>query len=347
MFANKTSKEFQRIILNETCLSWVLRGVSQKKLVSPHLFRQVIYQGLLTPKRNAFGVVDPWPFPDIEDIEFDHGSSLYSTVSEVLGFSSMYLTHFFGPMPQRLTHISTRKLYCTECFKESMLLHGFPVWKQSWCYATTACCAEHLNLLMSPRNNPEPKSRIWDCYVHSLSRRDRCISVYERRVAGLIARVQHWIQALETTNTVSKHAVLNLYAVLLSKRTIFSPQGLAAAIFGWHQSVICHMYLSIQERLEFGVHNSDARERGGALLMIGWLIEKVSEQEFSYVINGAFCSKGIAPHSPELFGRMIAQLCTKEEAGYVRQSLSDLQHYRTKNISEFLKGMDAAVNSMR
>lgn len=336
-----------RIVLNETCFSWVLRGMSQQKLLSPHLFRRAINQGFLRPRRNDAGVVGAWPLPDFEDIEFDHKSSLFSTANKVYELSAGYLVQFFCRKSQWLTHISCRNLYCDKCLKESMAQHEFPIWKQPWCYATSAYCTEHSTLLMSPRDSCAPGNRMWDCYVDSLNRRDITMSTYDKRVAGVIIRVQRWVQSFETENILFKQAVHNLYSLLLSKRTKYAAPGLAAAIFGWHQDVICRLNLSIQERLDFGVNDSDARQRSGALLLIGWLTELVSQPEYSYVMTGAFRARGSVPDSPEFLGRMIAQACNRDEAQYVNRLLGDLQYHRTQKIEEFLKGVNLGWHAMR
>lgn len=173
------------------------------------------------------------------------------------------------------------------------------------------------------------------------------MSVFDRRMAGMIIRVQRWIQGFAIENPQVTQSVQGLYALLLSKRTIYAPQGLAAAGFGWHQKVVCRMNLSIQDRLEFGVNDSDAHQRSGALLLIGWLTGLISEYELAYVAKGDFRARRTVPCSLELLGRLATQVRHQAEADYVHQLLASLQYLNSNKISAFLKGVQAGMRAVR
>ena len=336
-----------RFVLGETLLSWVMRGLAHNKLRNPHLFRDAINRGLSVPKRVLPGIVESWPFPAFEDIEFDCTTELFRVMRATYGIDGVLLQQLFAARQSRLIHIHYRHAYCSICLKESMRRTGFPIWRQPWCYTTTAFCVDHRHMLIRPRNTFTPERRIWDAYIYSKGERSVKHSLSDRRIAGITIRVQQWIESLVVGQALNE-GVETLYGLLLAKRTAFAPGGIASAGFSRTQQLLCKVNLDLHERIEFGLNDSDPYQRMGALLLIGWLSGIVSPAEIVYLGRHYHCVHRTLPPSPQQLGHLVALAISAEEVMVVREKLVNLREISSTMMSSFLEGFgEAASRSLR
>ncbi|MNL97174.1 hypothetical protein D3C81_70090 [compost metagenome] len=342
MFDEFSSGAAPRFVLGETLLSWVTRGLAHNKLQNPHLFREAINRGLSVPKRMVPGVVESWPFPAFEDIEFDCDSELFKVMFATYGTGGVLLQKQFAARQSRLLHIHFRHIYCSSCLIESMVRTGFPIWRQSWCYTTSAYCVDHRRALMRPRETFTPDRRIWNAYLHSTGERSVRDSLFDRRIAGITIRVQQWFESLEPGQALAE-GVETLYGVLLAKRTAFVPGGIASAGFSRTQQSLCRINLNMYERIEFGLNDSHPYQRMGALLLIGWLSGMVSTAEIAYLRRHDHCVHRTLPPSPQQLALMVTLALTAEEVLFLREKLAKLEAISSTTMSNFLEGFDGAI----
>ena len=343
MFDEFSSGAAPRFVLGETLLSWVMRGLAHNKLQNPHLFRAAIDRGLSVPKRAVPGVVESWPFPAFEDIEFDCDSELFKVMCATYGTDRVLLQKQFASRQSRLLHIHFRHSYCSSCLFESMVRTGFPIWRQSWCYTTSAFCVDHRRALMRPRETFTPGRRIWNAYLHSTGERSVKDSLLDRRIAGITIRVQQWFESLVPGQALTE-GVETLYGLLLAKRTAFAPGGIASAGFSRTQQFLCRVNLDLHERIEFGLNDSDPYQRMGALLLIGWLSGMVSPAEIAYLGRHDHCVRRTLPSSPQQLARMVTLVLNAEEVLFLREKLDKLEAVSSTAMSSFLEGFDGAIS---
>lgn len=342
MFDEFSSGKPPRFILGETLLSWVMRGLGQNKLRNAHLFRSAISQSLVPPKRVVPGVVESWPPPAFEDIEFDLDTKLFKLVHDTYGTGAAVLRKQFAARQSGLLEIHFRHTYCSACLLESMVTTGFPIWRQSWCYKTSVYCVEHRLPLMRPRDTFTPERRIWDAYLYSAGERTGQSSLFDRRIAGIAIRMQYWIESLipgqETTEGVEA-----LYGLLLAKRTAFAPGGIASVGFSRAQQVLCRLNLDLHERIEYGLNDSHPYQRMGALFLIGWLCGLVSAAELAYLGRYDHCVRRTLQPSGQQLARLVLLELSAEETAFFRDKLVKLEAVSSNMMSSFLEGLDGAT----
>jgi ribosomal protein L37AE/L43A len=320
-----------------------MRGLAHNKLRNPHLFREAINRGLSVPKHVIPGIVESWPFPAFEDIEFDCATELFNVMRATYGVDGVLMQQVFASRQSRLLHIHYRHAYCSACLKESMRRTGFPIWRQTWCYTTSAYCVDHRRVLVRPRDTFTPERRIWDAYLYSREERPVTHSLFDRRIAGITIRVQQWIESLVVGQALNE-GVETLYGLLLSKRTAFAPGGIASAGFSRTKQLLCKVNLDLHERIKFGLNDSDPHQRMGALLLIGWLSGIVSPAEIVYLGHHDHCVGRTLPPSPQQLGRLVTLALSAEEVMVVREKLVKLGKISSTMMSSFLEGLDEATS---
>lgn len=332
------------VVCGETVFSWAARGLSLRYIESPHLFRNIINK-LFTFSGGAFEYTPNW-FLERSDEEFGRSSTLMCLASELYGTTLSMCYRYFGSDSHLLTILPFRTLACEDCLATSVQLKGFPVWHKEWCYVTAAYCSLHLRELRSPSNLPPVERRMWDCYLNSLQRGRQAVTLDNKRVALMVLRGRSWFVRASSYNQVISDALLKLYSLLLSRRTLWAPEGIAGAGFGQPQRLICRQELGLFERLEYGLHSSDGLQRGGALVLIGWLAGIYTEQD---IIRIRGCDKRYRcslPDNPKLLGIIALLVCTsKEERTYISNALSPLRELRLARFDAFLEGVCVAATS--
>ena len=342
MFDEFSSGKPPRFILGETLLSWVMRCLGQNKLRNPHLFRGAINQSLVPPKRVVPGIVESWPPPVFEDIEFDLATKLFKVMHDTYSIGATVLRKQFAARQSGLVDIHFRHTYCSACLLDSMVKIGFPIWCQSWCYTTSVYCVEHRRPLMRPRDTFTPERRIWDAYLYSAGERTEHSSLFDRRIAGIAIRMQHWIESLIPGQELTE-GVEALYGLLLAKRTAFAPGGIASVGFSRAQQVLCRLNLDLHERIEYGLNDSHPYQRTGALLLIGWLCGLVPAAELAYLGRYDHCVRRTLPPSGRQLARLVLLEMSAEETAFFREKLVKLEAVSSKMMSSFLEGLDGAT----
>jgi hypothetical protein len=198
-------------------------------------------------------------------------------------------------------------------------------------------------MLIRPRNTFTPERRIWDAYIYSKGERSVKHSLSDRRIAGITIRVQKWIESLVVGQALND-GVETLYGLLLAKRTAFAPGGIASAGFSRTQQLLCKVNLDLQERIEFGLNDSDPHQRMGASLMIGWLSGIVSQAEIVYLGHHNHCVRSALPPSPRQLGRLVAIALSAEEVMVIREKLVNLREISSAMMSSFLEGFGEAAS---
>jgi len=342
LFDEFSSGAAPRFVLGETLLSWVMRGLAHNKLQNPHLFRRAIKQNLSGAKRVVPGVVASWPCPAFEDIEFDCSSELFKVMGDTYVTDGVLLQKLFAARQSGLLHIHFRHSYCYSCLIESMAKTGFPIWRQAWCYTTSAYCVDHRRALMRPRDTYTPDRRIWNAYLYSTGVRPVKDSLFDRRIAGITIRVQRWIESLAPGQALTE-GVETLYGLLLAKRTAFAPGGVASAGFSRTQQSLCKINLELHDRIEYGLNDSHPYQRMGALLLVGWLSGMVSQAEIAYLGQYDHYVRRTLPSSPQQLAHLVTMLLTTDEMRFLREKLVKLEKVSSILMSNFLEEFDGAT----
>lgn len=338
---------WHKIIAGETILSWVCRGISSGKLKSPHLFRSII-QKHSAPESIDAGAIPQWPQPFDSDPEFDESSYLISLLCEIYNEPVGSVNGYFRKSSLPLTNLRYRILSCEECLAKSFLSYRFPVWKKDWCYLTSAYCTEHHKLLTCPPVLPPIASRMWDCYLSNLSRGVSPVKADDKRLALLAGKAQAWIQRRAQIHPSESDALHALYGVFLSKRTLPAVEGVAASGFGHPPRAPYRWPLSMQDRLSFGMNSASGIQRGGAMLLIGWLLEIYPAKDIHNAIRGNRMVRRSLPTHPRTLGSLAGRICTtREEGEMLVNQLQALREYQTHNIAEFMTGLKAMLLSMK
>jgi hypothetical protein len=339
--------DYPKIITGETVLSWACRGLSLGLLKNPHLFRAAI-QEYATPQPVDVGAIPEWPESLSLDLEFDESSELISLFHESYTESPAVIGHYFSDSGLPLTRLRYRTLSCEDCLAHSFFSFRYPVWKKDWCYLTSAYCPVHHRALACPPTLPAVENRMWDCYLHILWRGRSPVKPEDKRIAILATKAQAWIQKRALTHPSDSDGLHHLYGVLLSRRTLFAPEGVAASGFGHPPSSPYRWKLDIKARLDFGMNSANGAQRGGAMLMMGWLLDLYPAKDIDNAIRGNRMVRRSLPINPRTLGSLAARVCTtKEEGELVAHQLQALRKYETKNIAEFLAGLNAVLSSLR
>ncbi|MEW5609006.1 hypothetical protein [Pseudomonas juntendi] len=336
-----------KIVTGETILSWVCRGLSLEQLENPHLFRMAI-QRYFTPGSLEVGLISEWPQTYDSDVEFDESSELISVLQDTYDECTTFIGGYFRSSGLPLTNLHYRNLSCEDCLAHSFFSFRFPVWKKDWCYLTSAYCPEHQRLLTCPPTLPPIESRMWDCYLHNLWRGRSPAKPEERRLALLAGKAQAWIQKRVATHPLESDVLHSLYGLLLSRRTLHAVEGVAASGFGHPPRSPYRWCLNVQDRLDFGMHSANGVQRGGAMLLMGWLLGLYPAKDINNAIHGNRMVRRSLPKNPRMLGSLAARVCTSREEGeLIAHQLKALRKYETENIAEFMDGLNAVLLSLR
>ncbi|WP_143500751.1 TniQ family protein [Pseudomonas sp. Irchel s3f19] len=346
MFDELSTGLAPRFVLDETLLSWVMRGLVRGKLKKPHLFREAIERGLTRFDCVVPGFFEAWPPPTFEDIEFDRGSELFQILHSVYGTDLSLLQQRFASRESSLLHIHFRHSYCSACLTESMATARFPIWRQAWCSTTTAYCVEHRQPLASSPGAFTPDQRMWTAYRHSTDHPRPDDTLFDRRLAGITIRMQRWIKSIGSALSFRK-GIEDLYGLLLSKRTSFAPAGIAAAGFNRRKKPRFNGNLDLDERIVFGLSDSDPYQRMGALLVIGWLCGLISSGEIDYLARYDYCVRRTFPRTPQQLAHLVMQGKSAEEKLLLRERFAMLHAVPSPMMSSFLDGIDESLSTAR
>ncbi len=336
-----------KIILGETILSWVNRGLSLDCLREPHLFREAIRKSV-TAEYCDPGEVSKWPVVSDSDLEFDESSLLLSLCSNAYNISVKVLRLYFGSRRLPLTKLPYRSLSCEDCLSQSFINTRFPVWKKDWCYLTSAYCPIHFKALRSPPTLPSIESRMWECYLHTL-KLERSPATYEqKRLALLAVKAQSWLQARALSHPSESEGLHILYGLFLSRRTLYAVEGVAASGFAHPPRSPYRRHLDVQDRLDFGMHSSDGSQRGGALLLMGWLLEIFQAADINGAIRSNRMVRRALPKDSRMLGFLAARVfMTREEGEFVARKLQPLKDYKVGSMCDFLDALDVGVKSLK
>ncbi|MHC2148922.1 hypothetical protein [Pseudomonas sp. 210_17 TE3656] len=336
-----------KVIMGETMLSWVFRGLSLGWLKDPHLFRKVIQKNYSLEFSEA-GLVPEWPLSVSPDLEFDNLSGLAPIFCDTYRVSTEVLGNYFGDNGLLLTTLRYRNLSCEDCLTYGFFTYRFPVWKKEWCYVTSAYCPIHLKPLKAPAALPPVERRMWDCYLYALRRGRIPVTSEEKWLAILALKAQSWIQKRTIHDSEESEALHVLYGLFLSKRTIHAAEGVAASGFGHPRRSLYRGKLDLQCRLEFGMHSADGTQRGGALLLLGWIVGLFPTKDIEGAIRGNRMIRRSLPRNPRMLGTLAARVCTtKQEGELITKMMLPLKTINSESFHEFWNGFDVAVSSLR
>lgn len=338
MFNHATAGTVPRFIVGETLYSWVVRATSTGQLVGLGLFDMPGNPDLLAESKSPL-CVDELQCLLCPDIEFDPNSWLYYAVARASKCSVGFLARYYAQHERWLTNPHYRYLYCPDCFKDSMALYGFPMWRQSWCIATSSYCILHKRLLQKPLTICATDERIWHCYIDSLSSSTQPCSVQSKIEASLTIRVQRWMRNRDAQQTPLAKALRLLYSILLLHPTKFSTEGIASAAFGPFRKTALQKNLSIHARAALGVDTSDARQRSGALIIIGWLMGVLSEDEVAYLKRVDPRVRQAVPSTAQALGTLISRGFSHGEFQYASEHLFALKHNPSNHVELFLAAL--------
>ena len=316
-------------------------------LRNPNLFRTVIQQADTSECRES-GDISKWPMSTDLDIEFDASSQLISIYSETYDVPINNARSYFCSNRLPLTNLYYRSLSCEDCLSDSFMTVRFPVWKNDWCYITSAYCPIHLKALKSPSILPSIENRILNCYLHTLQLERSPAKYEEKRLALLAVKAQSWMQSRAISHPLEAEALLSLYGLFLSRRTLHAVEGVAASGFAHPPRSPYRGQLDVQSRIDFGMHSANGAQRGGALFLIGWLLELFQTNDVNGAIRTNRMVRRALPQNARMLGYLTARIfMTREEGDLFAQKLRPLKDYGIRGMCEFLNALNASIKSLR
>lgn len=346
MLSQALSNHHPRLIFGETFYSWISRAQNQGRPYSSYRFRSILELHFSKWQSCNLGRLNFWEDEEGTDFEFDQSSDLFMLASDVLNISHLTLQCYFSAGNHWLTKLPYRQLCCRDCFRESMGQCGQPAWRKVWCYATTSVCQTHRRFLTRPFERAAPHARIWAGYIHSIQWHDASDGTVDRMFSSLALKVQIWVQT-RVASAEARTAIFSLYGLLLSKKTAFAPEGMAASTFRKKPPVICRTNLSIQDRIAYGVDDSDSYQRGGALIMLGWVLGLINDPELLKLASVNRFARAAFPRSLslELFGQMVTRVMNAGEVEFLLNRLNGLKTVADARADEFLRGVSNSLRS--
>ncbi|MFG0669646.1 hypothetical protein ACF8E6_03660 [Pseudomonas sp. xss_1] len=345
MFDEPSTKSMPKVAYDETLLSWMTRGVRQGKFLNNHLLARAL-EDLVLPVQywRPRGFEIQSPEATLPDMEFEPGENLLKLLSNTYELSKTAINQRFGSNGHWNTSIEYRTLYCRVCFDEALTTTGGVVWKRSWCRATAAYCCLHGVPLSQPLTRPEVIQRLDHVLLHHVRvKYDGYEEHVSRLCRNLTLRVQCWLQDVECNRWGGVHifgSPYNLiYAILLSRRTVHARGGLATTSFG-QKKISCHRSrLSFFQRLTQGICESDAVQRSGALLIVGWLFGRISTSEIEKAAIMEPRLGRLITMSPKTLGREAVVAVNNQEHYSMLELLSYFHNCDHPVFSDFFQGL--------
>ncbi|WP_080686189.1 TniQ family protein [Pseudomonas corrugata] len=353
---------------DETLTSWVYRASLAKSERGRHLRRSLIAcDG--TTCRKLFcdvGYYSDEPHVFKKDFDFEH-SEMADVACYVSNLNTTYFRRYFDASQEDVTPWDYRTLYCPACLEKDIQDVGYPSWRKSWCYGTSAYCNVHGGLLKKLPDREVSHNRAWEAFkYHSTEsqappHRQGWFSPYGSAYRDRLAqRVQVWMQSLALQAHVLlpgmadsvparsvKIAAHAIYSILLKQKTRFSVGGFAKTLVRTRKSEVSALNKTLADRLKLGLYESAPYERMCALLLIGILFGVIKESESARLVALANAAQSQWPTNPKRIGQHSMDFNNLEEYALVKAMFHGVDRRVMEHISGFIDGMESNTLSMR
>lgn len=302
----------------------------------------------------------------LPDFDFDD-SKLSELVRDLSNMSRNSFRRFFGEEQGGVVPWDYRRLYCPACLERDIQQVGYPSWKKSWCYGTSAYCVEHGNFLQLLRVQNLEFGRAWDAFKYHAAYSEPLPpsrgwfsahgAAYRNRLAK---RVQVWVQSLTRkeqlplpgTDTLASSvpvsaAVHASYSILLRQRTRFSSGGYAKTLARRHRCEVSALNKTLPVRLKLGVYESTPYERMCALLLVGIIFGVINASESARLDELARAADSRWPTNVKRIGQQAIDFKNLEEYALIRGLFREADAPVMKHIADFIDGMETSALSIR
>lgn len=307
--------------------------------------------------------------PPVFSKDFDFEASLMRDVArDVSNLSSDSFKRIFSADQDLVVPWDYRCVYCPDCLENDVREVGYPCWRRSWCYGTSAYCVMHDKLLETmPRGEGIGHDRAWEAFKHWI----RGSEVHQGRLGWfspigaryrnrLALRVQRWMQSLAskthvvlpgTQDSVSappvKTAAHAIYSILLRQQTRYATGGYAKTLVRARRSALNALDKHLADRLKLGIYESSPYERMCALLLVGNIFGIITPPETARLQHLAKSANSQWPTDVRRIGQMAMTFKNPEEYVLIRSLFLSVDRSIMAHIGAFIEGMEKSTLSMR
>ncbi|KPZ27209.1 TniQ family protein [Pseudomonas coronafaciens] len=300
--------------------------------------------------------------------DFDFESSQMADLARDLSkVSTDSYRRYFASKEGGIVPWDHRRVYCPACLEDDIQQVGYPSWKKSWCYGTSAYCVTHGELLKMLPMRDLGYDRAWEAFKYHTKYSEPpsgsrgWFSAHDSAYRHLLAkRVQVWLQSLSRrgqtilpgTDTsvfgpslaASVHAT---YSILLRQRTRYSTGGFAKTLVRRQRPESSALDKPLPVRLKLGVYESTPYERMCALLVVGIIFRVIKGSETARLDGLARAAGSKWPTNVRRIGQQAIDFKNLEEYVVVRKLFQGVERAVMEHIADFIDGMETNTLSMR
>lgn len=186
------------------------------------------------------------------------------------------LERFFALQSGSVVKWGHRRLFCPDCLRSDVASGRLPIWRRSWCYDSSAECAEHGRALTVLHELPR-YSRAWDAFVQICNFSSSDItpprSKFARLRSACIARVAHSLKYASLGQGCLQQNLFNkFFNIFLQAPFRGSFGGAARVYFQRRNGLRLAEPVSLEESILIGPSSADVHSRYGSLMFAASLL---------------------------------------------------------------------------
>lgn len=294
------------------------------------------------------------------DADFDFRSSAFFELESSLHWPIGIESSHFNPATSLLLSPQQRFAFCLHCLRSDVAMHGYPVWRKSWCYVCAPFCCRHEQLLLL-NDRYLGFDKPWQAFAfhhqESRLRPEADLSSWRgmsnlKLLARLGSRTQLWVNTLKSCDTYKFpgcdevvetesliRTVHNLMRIFLAAKSTFRPSGPARFCFSNSRQDIVHGEIDYSTAMEVGAVSASPYQRMIALIWVGWVFELFQREEIGCLAQAAKVSGYQWYRNIEELGYYCPPCATKSEYDNMGKLFSLLPRHIYLRIEPLLKGI--------
>lgn len=321
----------------ETFSSWLFRCCQSRATIKPDR-TELLARPSWTWSGNLINVADP---------DFDFNAGFFVRACQILKVDRHLMSVYFRFRNEGLVSWEHRYWFCPDCLRNDVREGKIPAWRQDWCSSYSVFCGIHRTELLRLRRRPT-YSKAWDAYVQICN--DETVESswknekFVRQRYVCFSKIKKWMNlAVECgkMQEVDGKLFRSLYCIFLQLPNGRTDAGVARTFF--HQGrVKKHSdLLTFKENLFICCQLSDPRSRFGSMLLLGILLEIISQRYFSIFERYCGVAKVYFPLASGIENTIYLGDLSREDFGYLHEFLGTFPRAKWPKLDAFIARQEA------
>jgi hypothetical protein len=318
---------------------------------SSWLFRCSYSHWKIIPDRTRLLACPGWTWSggliNVADPDFDFNASFFVQACKILKVDRHLISVYFRFRNEGLVSWEHRYWFCPECLRDDVQDGKIPAWRKEWCSSYSVFCGIHRIELVRLRGRPT-YSKAWDAYVQICNQEVVESSWEKENFVRLryvfFSNIKRWMNLTVKCGEMQEidgRLFRRLYCVFLQLPNGRTDAGVARTFF--HQGrVKTHSdLLTFKENLFLCSQVSDPRSRFGSMMLLGILLEIISQQYFSVFDRYCEMAKVYFPPTSGIENTIYLGGLSRNDFGYLHEFLGTFSRGKWPKLDVFIGRQEA------